>query len=158
MRRKNKIKKESNCKSFCVARKSNKDNQKAFWFMRKLYFYCDSKIKISKYFQKFSKAYSFVFLYFHFLRNILSQRIKLYRSFFFLGYLSPTSTIHRTEKEGEDYFFNFSVQLPPSLRTHRHQQCNYSRDPTSSHGQEPDSNQKPLAFKHKTLTHVSTLL
>ena len=40
--------------------------------------------------------------------------------FFYLGFLSPAFTIHRTVGEGGDYFFNSSLPLPPASQTLRH--------------------------------------
>ena len=39
--------------------------------------------------------------------------------FFYVGFLSPAFTIHRTVGEGGGYFFNSSVPLPPASQTLR---------------------------------------
>ena len=40
--------------------------------------------------------------------------------FFYICFLSRAFTIHRTAGEGGGYLFNFSLPLPPALRTLRH--------------------------------------
>ena len=41
-------------------------------------------------------------------------------SFFYLGFLSRTFTIHRAAGEGGGYYFNSSLPLPPASQTLRH--------------------------------------
>ena len=40
--------------------------------------------------------------------------------FFYVDFLSGTFTNHRTAGEGEGYFINFSLLLPPTSRAPRH--------------------------------------
>ena len=54
-------------------------------------------------------------------------------SFFYLGLLSRTFTIHRTAGEGGSYFFKSSLPLPPAPQTLRHEPNDYCREPTSAH-------------------------
>ena len=44
----------------------------------------------------------------------------IFFSFFYLGFLSRTFTIHGTAGEGGGYLFNSSLPLPPASRTLRH--------------------------------------
>ena len=50
--------------------------------------------------------------------TLLMAVIKL--SFFYLGFLSRTFTIHSTAEEGGGYLFNTSLLLPPALQTLMH--------------------------------------
>ena len=72
--------------------------------------------------------------------------------FFYLGFLSRTFTIHRIAWEGGGYFFNSSLPLRPASQTLRHQPSDYSRELTSAHSQQLDSNREPLVSRHKSLT------
>ena len=72
--------------------------------------------------------------------------------FFYLGFLSRTFTIHRTAGEGRSYLFNSCLPLPLALQILRHQPNDYSRELTSAHNWQPDSNQEPLVFEFTPLT------
>ena len=72
--------------------------------------------------------------------------------FFFLGFLSQTCTIHKTEWERRDYLFNFSVPLPPTSQALIHQSGNYCMELTSPHNQQLDSNPERLVSQCKSLT------
>ena len=64
--------------------------------------------------------------------------------FFYLGFLSRTFTIHRTEGEGGGYFFKSSLPIPPASQTLRHYPGRYYRELASAHSQQPDSNREPV--------------
>ena len=72
--------------------------------------------------------------------------------FFYLSFLSRTSTNRRTAGEGRGHFFNSSLPLPPASQTLRHQPGDYCRELTSAHSQQPDLNREPLVSERKSLT------
>ena len=69
--------------------------------------------------------------------------------FFYLDFLFRT--IHRTAEDGGSYLLNSSPLLPPASQKLRQQPEDYCRELTFAFSQQPDSNQKPLAFKRKSL-------
>ena len=72
------------------------------------------------------------------------EKLKVSYIFFYLGFLSQTSTNHRTVREGRGHFFKSSLPLSPASQTLRHQPGNYCRELTSTHSYQPGSNRKPL--------------
>ena len=82
----------------------------------------------------------------------------IYTFFFYLGFLSRTSTNHRTAGEGGGYFFNSSLPLPPTSQTPRHQPSDYCRELTSAHSQQQDSNREPLVSRTKNLQSPGTYI
>ena len=91
--------------------------------------------------------------------TILSQfLVKNLKLFFWGGFLSRTFTNHRTTGEGEGYFINSSLPLPPTSQTLRHYPGNYCRELTSAHSQQPYSNREPLVSERKSLTTKLFLL
>ena len=81
-----------------------------------------------------------------------SMKIKSFFFFFYLGFLSRTFTIHGTAGKGGGYLFNSSLPLPLASQTLRHYPGDYSRELTSAHSWQPDSNWEPLVSKRKSLT------
>lgn len=102
-------------------------------------------------FQVFSKFY----FQFRIINSFQFWR-KAIASFFYLGFLLPTFTIHKTTEEREDYLFDFSLRisllLPPDSQILRHQLDNYCRQLTSAHSQKLESNWESSVSKNKLLT------
>ena len=64
----------------------------------------------------------------------------IYIYFFYVGFLLPTFTNHKTAEEGGGNFINSSLPPPPASKTVRHQPCDYCTELTSLHKQRLDSN------------------
>ena len=64
---------------------------------------------------------------------LLLQVYQGLNTFFYLGLLSRTFTIHSAAGEGTDYLFNASLPLPPASQTLRHYPGDYCRELTSAH-------------------------
>ena len=68
-----------------------------------------------------------------FTYNLLTFPHLWIKFFFYLGFLSWPFANHRTTGEGEGHFFNFSLPLPPTSQTLRHESGDYWIELTSAH-------------------------
>ena len=80
------------------------------------------------------------------------QQFSLFSFFFYPGFFNEYSRFTGQQGEGEPISFISSVLLPPTSQTLRHQPGDYSRELTSSHSQQLDSNRELLVAERKSLS------
>ena len=90
---------------------------------------------------------------------LLPLKLPVIFFFFTFGFLLRRFTFHRTAREVENYVFNFSLLFSSASQTLRHKPGDYSRELTSAHSTQPESN---LAFwaqvaKPWTMRHLLPL-